>query len=206
MIVGLDFDNTIVSYEKAIARLIEAKDLMLDPISSTKNDLKRYFIESGNESGWTELQGELYGPFMRYAEPFVGALESMEDMLRSGNTLVVVSHRSRFPYMGEKYDLHDAARQWLKRWMGSKKDRLGRSLISEVYFLEEKDMKLQKIREIGCDIFLDDLVSILRDPDFPRETRRALFDPNGQSCEDGQYSRVGSWDEFAQLVKRVGRD
>lgn len=113
MLIGLDFDNTIVCYDAAIAVLAEkVLDLPVE-VPRTKLGLRDHLRATGRELEWTAFQGELYGPGMRHAQPFDGAIETMLELVDAGYELVIVSHRSRKPYAGEPHDLHAAARAWV---------------------------------------------------------------------------------------------
>ena len=78
MLIGLDFDNTLVCYDEAIIRLAD-KLLKLPPdLPRTKLAIRDYLREANREHEWTAFQGELYGPGMSYAEPFEHSVETMQ--------------------------------------------------------------------------------------------------------------------------------
>ena len=113
MLIGLDFDNTLVCYDEAIIRLAD-KLLKLPPdLPRTKLAIRDYLREANREHEWTVFQGELYGPGMSYAEPFEHSVETMQILKTAGYSLCIVSHRSFTPYAGPAYDLHAAARAWI---------------------------------------------------------------------------------------------
>jgi len=177
MRIGLDFDNTIVCYDQAIALLAEELFELPEEVPRTKLGLRDHLRAKGREPEWTAFQGELYGPGMRYAGPFEGAIATMQQLVAAGHELVIVSHRSRRPYAGLPHDLHAAARAWVA-------DRLQSAGLfgaagdeARVHFLETRDQKLAMIGQLGCDVFLDDLPEVLAAPEFPEATRAFLFDP-----------------------------
>jgi hypothetical protein len=191
MIVGLDFDNTIVCYDKAIALLAEQKFDLPGNVPRTKVGIRDHLRSIGQEDAWTLFQGELYGPGMAYAHPFVDVVETLQTLQALGHQLVVISHRTRFPYLGERYDLHSFANGWLQ-------ERLPRVLRS-VAFHESKADKVADVARMGCDFFLDDLPEILSDPQFPKSTLGILFSPTG---ERGAWSGpvIDSWRELSPMV------
>ena len=75
--LGLDFDNTIVCYDAAIEVLAEEMFDLPPEVPRTKLGLRNYLRAEGREPEWTVFQGELYGPGMRHAQPFEGAIETM---------------------------------------------------------------------------------------------------------------------------------
>ena len=195
MLIGLDFDNTIVCYDQAIALLAEELLELPADVPRTKLGLRNFLRAAGREPEWTAFQGELYGPGMRYAEPFDGAIATMQQLLDEGRDLVIISHRSRRPYAGEPHDLHAAARGWVAERLqseglfGSIGDK------SAVYFLETRDQKVEMITHLGCEAFLDDLPEVLSAPGFPAAAAGILFDPAGLfvSYEESGYIWISSW-------------
>jgi hypothetical protein len=195
LLIGLDFDNTIVCYDKAIARLAdEILDLPAD-LPRTKLALRDFLRRTNREPEWTAFQGALYGPGMSYAEPFEQALETVRALKDMGHSLCIVSHRSLRPYAGPAYDLHAAAQAWIE-------ERLAISGLIEngmAHFHESRRQKIAAIRELGCKVFLDDLPEILEDKRFPSTCWAILFDPE-RSHTQSKSQRVGHWGEVLDLL------
>ena len=192
MIIGLDFDNTIVCYDKAIAIVAEEQFDLPDDLPRTKLAIRDHLRGLGREADWTRFQGELYGPGMIHAEPFENAIDVIRELAALGHQLVVISHRTRFPYLGERHDLHGYAEGWIR-------ERLP-PLFASVIFNETKADKIENIRRVGCSIFVDDLPEILSDPTFPNSTRRILFAPNvAESVWRGE--RIAGWRDLIAAVQ-----
>jgi len=198
LLIGLDFDNTIVCYDKAIARLAaELFDLPPD-LPRTKLALRDFLRQTNRELDWTAFQGTLYGPGMAYTEPFKEALETIQALKDMGHSLCIVSHRSRQPYSGPLYDLHAAARTWVE-------ERLANSGLIEnrlAYFHESREQKIVAIRNLGCEAFLDDLPEVLDDKHFPTDCQGVLFDPL-ESYPKSKHKRVARWGEFPALLRKL---
>ena len=197
MIVGLDFDNTIVCYDKAIGALAQQRFDLPPALPRTKVAIRDYLRSQGLEDAWTRFQGELYGPGMAHAEPFDGAPEVIQRLLEMGHRFCVISHRTRFPYLGERHDLHHYAGVWVR-------DRL-RADFSSVTFHETKAEKIAMIERSRCDFFLDDLPEILSDPAFPTATKGVLFAPTADSTSwSGQ--QITDWRELIAVVQNNVRN
>ncbi len=195
MLIGFDFDNTIVCYDKAVERLAnEILDLPTD-FPKTKLALRDFLRQTNRESEWTAFQGALYGPGMVYAEPFDQVLETMQALKDLGHSLCIVSHRSRRPYSGPPHDLHVAAREWIERRLGN------RGLIEHrtTYFYETREQKIAAVRVLGCEAFLDDLPEVLEDDHFPDNCRAILFDPESSHVQS-KKQRVRHWGEVIGLI------
>ena len=196
--LGLDFDNTIVCYNRAIAVLADELFDLPPEVPRTKLGLRDHLRGANREPEWTAFQGELYGPGMSHAEPFDGAIETMLQMVAAGHDLVIVSHRSRRPYAGEPHDLHSAAHNWVAERLQSA------GLFAEddesVNFLETLEEKVARIDELGCQAFLDDLPEVLRSPGFPAGAMGILFDPSGIAhAPEGQH-RISKWAELNTVL------
>ena len=202
MLIGLDFDNTIACYDQAIALLAEEMFELPADVPLTKLGLRNFLRYAGREMEWTAFQGELYGPGMRYAEPFDGAIATMQQLVNAGNELVIISHRTRWPYAGEFHDLHLAARNWVADRLqsvglfGSMGDK------SAVNFLETRDQKVAMVAELSCGIFIDDLPEVLEAPDFPSDTYTILFNPSqeGEIPKHGNKNVISAWCQLPQLI------
>ena len=195
MLVGLDFDNTIVCYDKAISALAEELPGLPPGLSRTKLALRDFLRQANREAEWTAFQGALYGPGMAYAEPFEQALETLQELKDSGHSLCIVSHRSLRPYAGPAYDLHAAARGWAEKWLSSA------GLIEDraVFFHETRGQKIAAIATLHCEVFLDDLTEVIEDAAFPGSCKAVLFDPEGSHAAS-THLRVSSWAEFPKIL------
>ncbi len=198
MLVGLDFDNTIVCYDKAIARLADELFDLPSDLSRTKLALRDFLKQANREAEWTAFQGALYGPGMAYAEPFEQALQTIQALKHMGHSLCIVSHRSLRPYAGPAYDLHAAARAWADEWLANS-DLIANGL---THFYETREQKIAAIRDLGCNVFLDDLPEVLEDKHFPSTCWAILFDPvtsHGQT----KCQHVGHWGEIPELLRKL---
>ena len=68
-ILGLDFDNTIVTYDKVFHKIALKKLLIEKTIPEDKIAIRNFLRESGREDEFTTLQGEVYGKYILEAEP-----------------------------------------------------------------------------------------------------------------------------------------
>jgi hypothetical protein len=203
MLIGLDFDNTIVCYDRAIAELAEDIPGLPVDLPRTKLSLRDHLRATDREEEWTIFQGKIYGPCMRYADPFDGAISTMQELETAGHQLVIVSHRSLHPYAGPQYDLHAAARNWVaERLQNTGLFRSGNGK-TPVNFLETREAKLATIERLGCTVFLDDLPELLYAPEFPVETVGILFDPNDELPKQPGRLRAQAWSQLPTLLAQL---
>jgi len=201
MIIGLDFDNTIVCYDQAIVKLSKSIPDLPSFISRTKLGLRDHLRSTGREAEWTAFQGTLYGPGMEHAKPFAGALETMLQMVAGGHRLVIISHRSRHPYAGPAHDLHASARSWVARRLQSL-GLFSSTLEHEtvVNFLETREEKIAMIAKLKCDVFVDDLPEVLGDEHFPARTMPVLFDPAREHVAKANKPSINNWRHLPRIL------
>src|SRR5262249_47195569 len=114
MLIGLDFDNTLVCYDRLFHRLAVERGLVPAELPATKKAVRDFLRTAGREENWTELQGVAYGPRITDAEPFPGAKRFVRRCRADGVRVAIVSHKTRLPYRGEQHDLHAAAHAFLE--------------------------------------------------------------------------------------------
>jgi hypothetical protein len=178
-------------------RVCREAGLIPADVPTSKSAVRDYLRQVGREDDWTEAQGWVYGRRLAEAEPFPGFGRFLELSRDAGNTISIVSHKTRVPYRGEPVDLHAAAYDWLRSRgflnLGGTTDQPA----LPVYFELTKQAKLERIGELGCTHFIDDLPEFLAEPGFPPGVQRILFDPSGAVELPPGTLRVRSWDEAA---------
>lgn len=199
MIIGLDFDNTIVRYDNAFYQVALERGLIGEDVPVSKLAVRDALRAAGKNDVWTEMQGYVYGCRMDMAGLFDGVADFVQKAHGQGGRCLVISHKTRKPYAGPAYDLHKAAREWIS---GNLVDGHGAPLIpeSDVTFHETKEQKLGYAAAQGCAVFLDDLPEILRHERFPKTARPVLFDPEGHHEDQDSLERVRSWEEFRKSL------
>lgn len=194
MRIGFDFDNTIVSYDALFHKVAVEQSLIPADLPQSKLAVRDYLRKIGNEDAWTEMQGYVYGARMNDAVAYPGVIEFMRLAHANRITMTIVSHKTRHPFMGPKYDLHEAARGWVENFLVEGNENLIES--SRIFFEVTKEDKIARIAAAQCDYFIDDLPEILFMQGFPERTERILFDPENNHNVDGMSARLGSWQEI----------
>lgn len=200
MRIGLDFDNTIVSYDVLFHKVAAEQGVIPAGTPVNKLAVRDYLRSAGKEPVWTEMQGTVYGARMDEAAAFPGVIEFMRGAIRAGHELAIVSHKTKKPFLGPQYDLHAAARAWVEHHLLEG----GEPLIppGQVFFELTKEAKLARIDSFGCNVFIDDLPEILAAAAFPATVQRILFDPEGHYAAmtlEG-VTTCHSWEEITQCL------
>lgn len=191
-LIGLDFDNTIVSYDKAFYLVALSKNLIPKSLKKKKVNVKEYLQGKDKENEWIKLQGEVYGKYMHKANFFPGFIKAL-NKLSKNYKFCIVSHRTKYPYKGKKINLHNAAKKWIKN-----KNLCDLVSIDKknIFFLESKKEKIDKIKDLKCDIFIDDLENILIK--LPKNLKKIHFTFKNDNKNIIMMKR---WSEIHQILK-----
>ena len=199
MIIGIDLDNTIISYDALFHFAALGHGLISPHVPARKATIKHYIQTRHGADAWTSLQAEVYGPLLEYAQPFEGAREFLLQCRSANYEVCILSHKSRQPALGAPHDLRAAAHDWLDHqgWFSS--SDLGLAL-TDVEFHDTRADKVQAIRRHACDVFVDDLPEVLADPAFPAGTARILFDPEQTHPLHHDWKHARSWAQIAAEI------
>lgn len=185
--VGIDIDNTLIDYTGVFYQV--GRDLdWLPELSDTSKAATKGFLHDAKEfERWTELQGIVYGRMLHKAALYSGALECVRGLLAAGVRVEIISHKTRYPYLGPKVDLHQAALSFLndQQLIGDEPNQVP---FSQVHFLEEKQTKVARIAEAKCDVFIDDLLEIFALDGFPSRTQALWFAPELFDAKTGRIT------------------
>lgn len=195
MRIGLDLDNTIICYDGCFQAVARNLGLISSEVGASKNEVKDAIQKLHGNDVWTELQGEVYGPHILLAQPYAGALEFMQKCRAAGHDVHVLSHKTQFPARGTRFDLRQAALNWLEKngWFES-----GGISGIDVEFHESRQAKVEAISHHQCDVFVDDLPEVFAEAHFPAATTQILFNP--ARALSARQICVQSWDEIRRAI------
>ena len=199
MIIGVDFDNTIVCYDKLFHKIAVKKNLIPRNLTPVKEEIRDYLRRKNKEHLWTELQGYVYGPCIFNARPFRGVKNFLIHCKKRKIRVYIISHKTIHPFLGLKHDLHEYANQWLEK-QGFYSPRIGLPKKS-VFFELTKEEKLKRIKKQKCTHFIDDLPEFLLEKKFPDKVARILFNPNRGHKLNKNFQTIKSWPEIIKKIK-----
>jgi hypothetical protein len=205
MPLGIDFDNTIVSYDRIFVEAAHAHGWVARDFRGSKKQLRDVvrLLEDG-EIKWQILQGQVYGQRMSEAEPFPGVIDFMRDARRRGIEIFIVSHKTRYSNYDElKVDLRAAALAWMEKNGFFEPNGLGFSR-TQVFFTDTRAEKIARISALGCGLFIDDLEEVFTDPEFPASVTRVLFTAD-DAPDDAAIVTRKTWPDIARYVFEEAR-
>ncbi len=189
--VGIDFDNTIVSYEGVFYSAALEKELIPPDLPPFKGAIRDYLRAADKEELWTELQGYIYGAKMDTAFPYPGVESFFLLCSRKKIPTYIISHKTKQPFLGYSYDLHQSARDWLEK----------NAFTSPAFFELTLQAKLNRIRQQGCTVFIDDLPEVLKNPLFPKGVRKILFDPHNLYSPSEDFEYANHWNDILEILQ-----
>jgi hypothetical protein len=198
--IGIDFDNTIICYDKEFAAVARQRGLVPVGWQGLKTDVRDHLrSRAGGELAWQGLQGFVYGKGIGGAEIYPGVREFLAACRQAGSKVSIVSHKTRFGHQDpDRTDLRDAARSWLRG--ASLIDAADAALaIGDVYFEDTLAAKVERVASLELDVFIDDLVDVFEQPHFPTTTRSILFTqaqpPHPEHCKP-----IATWADIRREV------
>lgn len=162
--IGVDFDNTIVSYDDLFYEIALERNLIPAKTPRKKNIIRDVVRSTlSGEVRWQELQSIAYGSEMSHAKliPFVDEFFSW--CHQTSTQVYIVSHKT--------LDFRDSALSWIQK----NKVFANNNLTNKIYFELTRIEKIERICNLGCTHFIDDLEEVFIEPDFPKNVRKILF-------------------------------
>lgn len=202
MVLGVDFDNTIVRYDELFHAVAVERGLIPATVPARKNDVRDFLRQQNGEQDWTELQGYVYGPRMAAALPFPGVLNFFTHAVRHRLPVHIISHKTRTAVLGPAFDLQQSAREWLAAQGFFDSHRIGLSP-ERVHFGETRQAKIQFIRETGCTHFIDDLEETFLEPTFPHHVVQILFGHHEAPRHLPGVKPLADWSQVFEYVFSV---
>jgi hypothetical protein len=192
--IGIDFDNTIVSYDELMHRAAVDRGLISDRVDRTKRTVRDRIRQlPDGEVEWQKLQALAYGPLMHEAQPIDGAEQFIRRCRQAGVAVFVVSHKTEYANYDEtRTNLRTAALEWMAAHRFFEPDGLGLHR-GDVYFESTRDDKIARIAAIGCSHFIDDLEEVFLEPSFPPHVHKILYAPDLSLVATGSALVMPTW-------------
>lgn len=200
MIIGIDFDNTIIKYDEVFYKFALKNKLIFSRKNRNKSDIKEEIIKNFDEKAWTKLQGEVYSIGISQAKLYQNCLESLYKFDKLGHKIFIISHKTKYPVIGKKTNLHKITNEWIINNIFKKK-KFKNFNIDCVFFNEDKNQKIMKILECNCNVFIDDLEDILRK--LPSNIMKILFSKNYSFEKKSDLIHLGDWKMISRLIDEI---
>jgi hypothetical protein len=106
-----------------------------------------------------------------------GVVYAFKALLEQNHKISIVSHKTRYGHFDEtKTELRTAALEFItSHGIFEIHQNFSKT---DVYFLDTIECKIEKINELKCDLFIDDLPLIFGHKNFPSNIQKFLFGNN----------------------------
>ena len=104
------------------------------------------------------MQSTVYSQEIHKALPIHKIIKILQFLKKKKIKFYIVSHKTKYPYYGEKVDLHKISRSWLNKNIFNKKNKLNKC---KFYFETSIKKKIERIKKLKITHFIDDLKEII---------------------------------------------
>jgi hypothetical protein len=202
--IGIDFDNTLIDYDAVFVAHARALGLVDANFRGGKEDVRSAVRASpAGEDKWQQLQGQVYGRGIKDAVMFEGVDAFLRRARHDGHEIVIISHKTQFGHADATgVDLRDAARAWMSRNRFFRGEDGFGIRPENVCFETTRSEKIERIAQLGCTHFIDDLPEVLDDPSFPAGVTKVLFTNGRRPGSIGRGDAFAHWGDIADVVLR----
>jgi hypothetical protein len=203
MRIGIDFDNTIISYDDVFLASARDGGLIDADFGGAKQAIRDAIrLLPEGDLAWQKLQGQVYGKGVGQAQMIAGVDSFLRHCRQEGCPVLVVSHKTEFGHHDpERVNLRHAALDWMKGQGFFDEGRYGIP-IENVFFEGTRAEKLARIGALGCTHFIDDLEEVLSDPEFPAGIERILFSDGAGAATVAPYVICPTWRDIEGHIFR----
>jgi len=205
-VIGVDFDNTLVSYDELIERLARERGLISAETGRGKKSIRDCIRQlPDGDIEWQKLQGILYGPRLDEAQLIPGVSEFFHECRQRGVRVAIVSHKTEYAgYDDTRTNLRQTALRWMEHHRFFASDGLGLQR-QDVHFAGTRADKIATSQRLGCTLFVDDLAETYLEPSFTADVEKILFAPHGEPAAPPDAQVCRTWHEISERVFHATR-
>jgi hypothetical protein len=194
--IGLDLDNTIISYDKLIFQIAKKKYLFSNKFKNKNKDFfKKEIIKKKNEKEWTSFQSLIYGKYINRAKITKNFYDSIFH-IKNLYDFHIVSHKTKWSKEGKKINLIRSAKEFLRR---NHISFCKNSLIKKenIYFEDTIKKKIKRINKLGLNFYIDDLKKILTK--LPKKIHKIYFNKE----IDKKILTINDWQYLQTIIFKI---
>ena len=201
MKIGIDFDNTLISYHDLFYKLAKDRNLVPDNFPKNKTMIRNLVRSlSDGEVLWQRLQALAYGPEIAGAVLPDGIKNFFSVCKEKGLEPVIVSHKTCYAKQDEgNIDLRRHALEWMQSQSFFERNGFGLKK-QNVYFESTREEKVNRIKVLQCTHFIDDLIELFQEPDFPDDVIKILYLTENDSASFEGIKIFSSWFDIKEYL------
>lgn len=202
MFIGIDFDNTIVSYDALMHSIASGWGAISADTPKNKKQIRDTVRKlPDGEIMWQRLQAAAYGSRILEAAPAAGIEDFFAFCKRRGIPLCIISHKTVYSNLGaSKVNLRTSAMGWLRQHGIVGGNGCGIESAA-VYFEPTLASKVERVKGLGITHFIDDLEETFEDPGFPPDVRKILY-TDAAPREPNDIAWFDSWSGIQDHIAR----
>lgn len=200
-IIGVDLDNTLVNYDGLMYAVARQRGLIPTDVRKNKKTIRDIIRQlPDGEVEWQRLQAIMYGPRIKEATLADGIKTFFRLCKKHKATVYIISHKTEYAdYDETKTNLRAAAVTWMKTHGFFKADGLGLSP-QNVHFAATRQEKIERIKQVRCTHFIDDLEETFLEKSFPTNVEKILYAPNTSSSPLSGVRVFNTWKDISNFV------
>lgn len=199
--IGIDFDNTIVSYDDIFYKIALQRELIERNCPRNKREIRDRirFLPNGEEK-WQKVQAVVYGPAMGEARLIDGVKEFFTLCMDHNVSTYIVSHKTEYANYDETAtNLRSAAMTWMGEAGFFSAEGLGLKR-EDIFFESTRLEKVWRISKLNCSHFIDDLVEVFQEDAFPQYVEQILYAPRSQCNVKSSMRVAATWEQIGSYV------
>jgi hypothetical protein len=196
--IGVDLDNTIISYDKAFQLAAIASGLVDKHCNLNKKALRDLIRKRPDgEYEWQKLQGYVYSEGINEAVLFPGVYRFLWRCKERKIDIEIVSHKTEFGHFDiKKISLRDSATNFLiNHGLLDNKN----PLIKKVTYKSTKKEKIDYIKQNNFDYFIDDLEEIIFSEELEGQ-KGILFSRDNLPVKNSNNIIAQSWEKISRRI------
>ena len=200
--IGVDFDNTIACYDLVFLKVAQSMGYLQEHSTLNKSQVKNTISKlDGGDLLWQKIQGQVYGKYMHQATVYAGFIEFLCIAKLRGDEVYIVSHKSEYGHFDEsKTNLRQVSKLWINKNVSRAACEYQCIDINQIYFESTRGEKLNRIDQLECDIFIDDLQEVFDDVNFPSKTEKILFSDLTSMNVSKNVKHLNTWRKIIKYI------
>jgi hypothetical protein len=199
--IGIDFDNTIVSYDEIFHKIALQRELIGGDCPKSKREIRDQIrLLPNGEEKWQKVQAVVYGPAMGEARLIDGVKEFFALCRNHGVSTCIVSHKTEYANYDETAtNLRSDALGWMEKagFFSVEGLKLKRE---DVFFEPTRLEKVWRISMLNCSHFIDDLVEVFQEDAFPQCVEQILYAPQSQHNTKSTIRVAATWEQIGCYI------
>jgi len=199
-VIGIDFDNTIISYDDIMHSLALERKFINSSVPKNKKEVRDTIRKlPEGDLKWQQIQAEAYGRAISGAVIHAGVKEFLSACKKQKIPVYIVSHKTEYSnlYKNSGVNLREAALSWMQKHL-FQDAQLGLTA-KQVFFESTREEKIKRLHQLGCTHFIDDLMEIFSNQNFPQRVQKILYADHSEPRQEVKKNNVLALKDWREI-------